>query len=824
MNPVRPMACYCGTCAICAASGVVPRPAVADPLDYAHGAIKRRLLESIASVEIDRERPLDGLTTREDDDPAIALIDAFAASMHVLAWYAARLSDDGSILRTQDRGALVDLTRLLGYEMRPALAATTTLAFTADEADATGSSRIVPKGTRIASVPGQNELPQIFETDADLEVRPEWNALGPVLQKDLQSIDDGAGELDMVVADLTMPVKVGDAVIVWSGKDGTRPWLYGRVCAVTRKPDSDPPETTPSRTVITLASLVAVAAINTAADAGFRNHLVILGARAAAFGVNAPDPALLPQGAKLPDSIHADEVDLDAVHAEAVKGAFVLFERDTGARGLARIAEVNERGVVGCGLSAKVTHITIEDFDLTPDFINRVRETAIYLETGRYALLQYDRDEPLPAPSQADRIAVAGKVNLPPGRRVVLSGETWAGSGKQGAPAAEVAIVKSCRPSGNDTLILFARAVSISFRSTRLSIAANAVSASHGDTPPGGAELLGSSSATIAMPRFALKRSPLTYLASADARGYEPAIDVRVGNRLYDEAPTLFGKDSADRVCHVKRLRDGSSEVMFAGRLATGVNNVTALYRTGGGLAGNLKSGRLTTVMTPVLGVPKAANLVPAEGGSDAEGIEDLRSGATQSIRTLDRVVSLADYEAFARTRRGVGKALATELQTRMRSVVCLTIATTTFAPPTAGSDIVSSLRDALALVSPPGRSVRIEGFTTLVATIVAALAIASGYRREDVEAKARAVLRDRFAALQRRFGEALHRSAVLAALQSVEGVLAARLDTFALPDGPAERDGRLLCPIPHIDKGQFVAAGLLVVDADAVQFVEMAP
>ena len=95
--------CACGSCPSC--SGSAARPAVADPLVYRHGAIKARMLARIASVEIDGVRPLDPLSTRESDDPAIALIDAFAGSLHILAYSAARLSDDGSILRTQDRDA-----------------------------------------------------------------------------------------------------------------------------------------------------------------------------------------------------------------------------------------------------------------------------------------------------------------------------------------------------------------------------------------------------------------------------------------------------------------------------------------------------------------------------------------------------------------------------------------------------------------------------------------------------------------------------------------------------------------------------------------------
>ena len=59
---------------------------------------------------IDRSTAAVRSTSRhaDDDDPAIALIDAVAGTLHVLAWNAARLFDDGSLQRTEDRDALVD--------------------------------------------------------------------------------------------------------------------------------------------------------------------------------------------------------------------------------------------------------------------------------------------------------------------------------------------------------------------------------------------------------------------------------------------------------------------------------------------------------------------------------------------------------------------------------------------------------------------------------------------------------------------------------------------------------------------------------------------
>src|SRR6185295_13258944 len=145
----------------------------------------------------------------------------------------------------------------------------------------------------------------------------------------------------------------------------------------------------------------------------------------------------------------------------------------------------------------------------------------------------------------------------------------------------------------------------------------------------------------------------------------------------YAEVQTLYALPPEQRGYTVRTVEDGQSELQFAGRLPTGINNVTARYRVGSGPDGNLEGGRLSTIMTPVLGITAATNAVPAEGGSAAETIDDMRASAPQSIRTLDRLVSLSDFEVFARRFRGIGKALATELHVGMRKVVLLTVATT---------------------------------------------------------------------------------------------------------------------------------------------------
>jgi predicted phage baseplate assembly protein len=288
--------------------------------------------------------------------------------------------------------------------------------------------------------------------------------------------------------------------------------------------------------------------------------------------------------------------------------------------------------------------------------------------------------------------------------------------------------------------------------------------------------------------------------------------------------PSIFELGSEDRAYTVKTMRDGKSEVQFAGRLPSGTHNVSALYRVGGGTAGNLTAGRITTAMAPIVGIGGVSNPVAAEGASEAETIDDMRSAAPQSIRTLDRVVSLADFEAFAKSYRGIGKALATELHVGLRSVVCITIATTSLTSPIAGSDIIESLRAELTRVTVPGRSIRIEGFTDLTAQLTVALAIDPAFRRSDVEAGVRATLGTAFGREARNFGEALHRSVILAAVQKVEGVVATTLPVFAVPGGVPESEGRLFSPVPEMNDGVFTQAGLLSIDPAQVQFAEMLP
>ena len=149
-----------------------------------HGSFLHRMLrqlphEGIEDAPNELRYPLSHLATRSPDDPAIALVDAWALVGDVLTFYQERIANEGFLRTATERRSILEQARLIGYELSPGVSASAYLAFTVDTADGAPKSAAVARGTKVQSVPEQNELPQTFETSEDVTARVEWNALLP---------------------------------------------------------------------------------------------------------------------------------------------------------------------------------------------------------------------------------------------------------------------------------------------------------------------------------------------------------------------------------------------------------------------------------------------------------------------------------------------------------------------------------------------------------------------------------------------------------------------------------------------------------------------
>ena len=95
-----------------------------------HATFKRSMLARLADT---RWPALGRLRTREPDDFTIALIDAWAMVGDVLSFYQERIANESYLRTASERLSILELSRLIGYQLAPGLAASTHLAFTLED-------------------------------------------------------------------------------------------------------------------------------------------------------------------------------------------------------------------------------------------------------------------------------------------------------------------------------------------------------------------------------------------------------------------------------------------------------------------------------------------------------------------------------------------------------------------------------------------------------------------------------------------------------------------------------------------------------------------
>jgi hypothetical protein len=115
-----------------------------------HGGFLRSALARLSAAE----RPqLSRLATREEDDLTIALLDAWAAAGDVLGFYQERIANECYLRTATERLSVRELARLIGYELRPGVAASTLLAFMAEAAPGAFGAALAPR-TALPTLPG----------------------------------------------------------------------------------------------------------------------------------------------------------------------------------------------------------------------------------------------------------------------------------------------------------------------------------------------------------------------------------------------------------------------------------------------------------------------------------------------------------------------------------------------------------------------------------------------------------------------------------------------------------------------------------------------
>ncbi len=589
-----------------------------------------------------------------------------------------------------------------------------------------------------------------------------------------------------------------------------------------------------------------------AADSETTGYVYALRSRIGIFGNNAPLYASIPSTQRVGEEIYFDSsggahqshippvypdswedrgIDTDSQgHANtladfflehtapAVKagGFFALESPDAEIRAYS-IGQAVETSLSDYGMSAKVTGITA---DPTSDFSGfKVRRTTAYVQSEKLTPCETPISDDLPA--GMDRIELDGfAFGLRAGQPVILSGTR---ADADGLLHNEALIIREISHNYGFSTIVLEKGLNYPYRRATVSLNANSVRATHGETV---SEILGSGNGASANPQFILHKSPLTFTAAPTPGGSAGTLRLRVNNLLWDQAPSLYGLAPDDPGFIVRIDDDTRATVLFGdgqkgARLPTGENNVTAVYRNGIGLAGEVDAGSLTLLPAKPLGVRGVVNPLPAGGAGDPEKMENARASAPLTVRTLDRIVSRDDYEDFARTFAGVGKAQAVELWSGEHRLVHVTIAGADGQPVPAG-DFRDNFLSAIDRARDPAQQVRVDTFDLLLFNLAANMAIDPRSISGNVFAAVREALIGAFSFDRRSFGQGVTAAEVITVIQEVKGIVYVDLDSLYLAgESPALHQIRS-AGIAHMAGGALRQAQLLLINPPGIALREV--
>lgn len=255
--------------------------------------------------------------------------------------------------------------------------------------------------------------------------------------------------------------------------------------------------------------------------------------------------------------------------------------------------------------------------------------------------------------------------------------------------------------------------------------------------------------------------------------------------------------------------------------LPSGVANVRAAYRVGGGSVGNLAAGEITAVLEPALNTLKVTNPLPASGGIAAETLDAAWARARADLLTPTRAVTVEDYESIVRATPGLRVARAYALLDETRDcevrVVVVPYSFTTCPIPSPGFLLTACRHlDRYRLV---GTRMRIVPPRYAAVAVEVSLTVAPRYQLSEVERRVRERLREYLDPLRGGvdgagwpFGRAVYRSELIHIAEQEAGVACVTQMRLSLAGSAA--DARVVGGDVVLAPGVLVCPGIIRVTA----------
>lgn len=841
-----------------------------------HGSFKKTMISALS-----KKPEMGKLTTRDDNDPAVALLDAWAVVLDVLSFYQERIVNEGYLRTATERRSLLELARHISYQLRPGVAASTYLAFTMESAPGSPLQAKLSPGTRAQSIPGQDELPQVFETIEEIEAKVAWNTIKPRMTQpqdilismdciilkgtatDLKKgdmvliIENSVNKIAKKILKVSLDNEAKTTRIDFANPSQLSPSSYerpdslpegsledfeddeeltesavGKIIAKTWKEEAlyallKTKNWSAEELVTNIAEQLAISSDTDAGVFAFRN-------RASIFGYNATKQPTYDHGVPNIPSLWdewtpaADEFGntmfLDRDYEEVLAESYIVVQELDGSTDIYQVNEAATLMRTAYGVSGKTTRIILDNTWWNPlpdgtDNFDVIRSTSVYVQSERLETT----DVPIEDLVQGDTITLDGPYpGIKKGQRVILTGER---EDLKGIYASETKILKEVILEAGFTVITFEETLTHKYVRNTVTINANVARATHGETKT---EVLGSGDGSKIFQKFQLKQKPLTYVPVTTAAGAETTLKIRVNDILWKEVPTFYKVSPEERVYVTRMADDGTVTVQFGdgitgARLPTGVENVKATYRVGIGLNALVKAGQISMLMTSELGVRGVVNPLAPSGAEDPETRDKARQNAPRTVLTMDRVVSFLDYENYANSYPGIGKAKAALLWKGEQRIVHLTVAAADGGAVSA--DLNKNLTDSIDAARHPDHQVRVGSFRPRYFDVKARVLVDSDYIKENVLAAVSETLKKAFSFDSRDFAQAVTPSEVTAVIQKVKGVTAVDLEKLDGKDPFFQEHFRLSAEAADwtdTNKKDILAAELLTINPDGIELLEM--
>jgi hypothetical protein len=193
--------------------------------------------------------------------------------------------------------------------------------------------------------------------------------------------------------------------------------------------------------------------------------------------------------------------------------------------------------------------------------------------------------------------------------------------------------------------------------------------------------------------------------------------------------------------------------------------NVYANYRVGGGSIGNLAANQLVDIASPITGISIIGS-TSTTGGTDAEGIDQIRANAPRAFTTQQRAVTLADYGKLALSIPAVSQANA--VANTFTNITVYLTATGNTVPAQSLLDQVQALLQADALA---GTVVSTLAAVRVPVVFTVNVGVSSLYNPNSVQLQATQTIQNLFAPSNVAMGVRIPVSKAYNALATIPGI-----------------------------------------------------